>query len=79
MEGVILQALLMVEWFEPTIIETDTHPGTFYKSGVIDFHKPQVIKGHVLVVPDFADGTTYFVQPHFCRYYARYCKNKVFL
>jgi hypothetical protein len=75
----VLQAVLKISWFEVSLPATDSCPTKYFLPGTSDIQDPQTLVGHVLVVPDFVNPQLFFVQPHFCRYYSRYLKNKYFI
>lgn len=74
-EHEVIEAVVKIAWYEIEKEKTDNHPATYRKSGMSDLHKPQVIAGNVLVIPNIIDNDgSVFIQPHFVRYYTRYIK-----
>jgi hypothetical protein len=75
----VLQAVLKISWFEVHFPATNSCPTKFFRPGTSYIQDPQSLVGHVLVVSDFVNQDFFFVQPHFCRYYSRYVKNKYYI
>jgi hypothetical protein len=75
-QGVLIQAVLKIQWFDVEIPETDAHPARYKLMPLTDIIQPPSLVGHVLKVADFDDPDLFFIQPHFTRYYSRYCPQK---
>ena len=73
-EGLVLQAVLKITWFNNIQRETDHLPAKYKLSDSSDIQQPQSIIGNILVIPTFDNPDEFFIQPHFTRYYSRYVK-----
>ena len=71
--SIVVQAVIKIQWFEIAIPETSAHPARYKLDSLCDIISPPSVLGHVLQVPDFDNPELFFIQPHFSRYYARYC------